>query len=105
MSTFLQFSAKLRPNRNPTRRLPPALLPRPLAEKLLWRHVFDNPGPHSARSLAEDLGGAFTTWRAALAALLGAGLLTETTPPAGPKPGHYTAHREAQHGQHTQSTG
>ncbi len=77
------------------RRLPPALLDHSPAEKLLWRHIYDNPGEHSARSLAEDLGGSWRTWSTALRALIEAGVVTEDVAPIGPKLGRYTATREA----------
>lgn len=77
------------------RRLPPDLHQHSPAEKLVWLHIHANPGEHSARSMAEDLGGSPRTWAQALAALLRAGLLREDEAPAGPKAGRYTAQREA----------
>ena len=79
----------------PMRRLPPALHPHSPAEKLAWLHIHANPGEHSARQMADELGGSPRTWAQAIAALLRAGLLREDEPAAGPKPGKYTAQREA----------
>lgn len=77
------------------RRLPPALHPRSASEKLVWLHIHANPGEHSTRSLAADLGGSQRTWASALSGLLEAGLIVMEDAPAGARPGEYRAVREA----------
>ena len=78
------------------KRLPPELHPHSPAEKLAWLHIHANPGEHSARSLADDLGGSPRTWGQALAALIAAGVVVEEVPPAGRRAGSYRAVKAAQ---------
>lgn len=71
------------------KRLPSSLHARSPSEKLLWLHIHSNPGEHSSRSLADDLGGSSRTWAAALAGLVDAGLLVVESEPAGVHGGQY----------------
>lgn len=71
------------------KRLPASLHRASASEKLVWLHIHSNPGEHSARSLAADLGGSFGTWGNALSGLVKDGLLVVEKAPAGIHGGHY----------------
>lgn len=57
---------QLRHRGKPMKRLPASLHRSSVSEKLVWLHIHSNPGEHSARSLAADLGGSSRTWANAL---------------------------------------
>lgn len=75
------------------KRLPTALHDRSVSEKLVWLHIHANPGEHSTRSLAADLGGSQRTWAGALSGLVAAGLVAVDVQPAGVHGGQYRAVR------------
>ncbi|QFP75056.1 hypothetical protein [Deinococcus sp. AJ005] len=71
------------------KRLPASLHSSSVSEKLVWLHIHSNPGQHSARSLAADLGGSSRTWANALSGLVKDKLLVVEKAPAGIHGGQY----------------
>lgn len=71
------------------KRLPARLHSSSASEKLVWLHIRSNPGEHSARSLATDLGGSSRTWANALSGLVKDQLLVVEKVPAGIHGGQY----------------
>ncbi len=71
------------------KRLPASLHNSSVSEKLVWLHVHSNPGEHSARSLAADLGGSPRTWVNALSGLVKDELVVVEKAPAGVHGGQY----------------
>lgn len=71
------------------KRLPVRLHSSSVSEKLVWLHIRSNPGEHSARSLAADLGGSFSTWSNALSGLVKENFLIVEKAPAGIHGGQY----------------
>ncbi|GGO37189.1 hypothetical protein [Deinococcus humi] len=71
------------------KRLPVSLHSSSVSEKLVWLHIHSNPGEHSARSLAADLGGSSRTWSNALSGLIDAGFVVVEKAPAGVHGGQY----------------
>ncbi|OLV18156.1 hypothetical protein BOO71_0006679 [Deinococcus marmoris] len=62
---------------------------------MVWLHIYSNPGEHSARSLAADLGGSFSTWANALSGLARAGFIIIEKAPVGIHGGQYRVQPQA----------